>query len=158
MPAFFSSLLGAMASCAQSFDLEADRIQMAELRGQWRFHTGDDPHWADPTLDDSSWQLLQSDKSWSEQGYKDYGGMAWYRFQVVVPAKHGPLALLLPRLRTSYQVFANGRFIGQYGELPPHPVAYGGPSRVMALPAGIARDGRPIEIAIRVWHWPVWAM
>ena len=45
---------------AQTFNLENDRVQMAELHGMWRFHTGDDPDgklgWADPGFDDSSWQ------------------------------------------------------------------------------------------------------
>src|SRR4029453_332719 len=28
------------------------------LDGSWRFHTGDDPHWADANIDDSGWETI----------------------------------------------------------------------------------------------------
>ena len=28
------------------------------LDGSWRFHTGDDPHWADASTDDSGWETV----------------------------------------------------------------------------------------------------
>lgn len=75
---------------AQVFDLERNRVQMAELHGFWRFHTGDDPDgklgWAKPGFDDSSWKLLRSDRPLAAQGYPDLSGMAWYRFRVMLPA------------------------------------------------------------------------
>jgi serine phosphatase RsbU (regulator of sigma subunit) len=148
----------AIAVSAQVFDTEKDRVPMTVLDGLWRFHTGDDARWADPGLDDSSWTLLRSDASWSSQGFKDYGGMAWYRFQVVLPQHHGPLALVMRRFMTSYQVFAGGRLIGQYGGLPPHARADSGDrAKVFAIPADVIVAGKPLQIAIRVWHWPRWA-
>ncbi|MGO9775242.1 MAG: hypothetical protein ACLQGT_16415 [Terracidiphilus sp.] len=33
---------------AQSFDLATGRLPVASLDGLWRFHTGDNPAWADP--------------------------------------------------------------------------------------------------------------
>jgi len=153
--AFFT--LG-IAAKAQVFDLEKDRVQMAVLDGLWRFHTGDDARWADPGFDDSGWSLLRSDASWSTQGYKDYGGMAWYRFQVTLPDQHRQLGLLMRRLMTSYQVYAGGRLIGQYGGLPPHARADSGDrAQVFEIPADMIVAGKPLEIAIRVWHWPRWA-
>jgi hypothetical protein len=144
---------------AQVFDMEKDRVPMTVLDGLVRFHTGDDADgklgWATPGFDDSSWALIGSGKSWSEQGYKDYGGLAWYRFRVVLPHKHRQLALYIPSLFTSYQVFAGGRLIGQMGGLPPHEsVHYLGPC-VFRLPAETTDS---VVIAIRVWHWPHWAM
>ena len=69
-------LLCASQARSQTFNLENDRAQMAELRGLWRFQTGDDPRWANPTFDDSSWRLLRSDEDWSQQAYANYGGFA----------------------------------------------------------------------------------
>ncbi len=148
-----------ISSSAQVFEVEKDRVPMAVLDGLWRFHTGDDPRWADPGFDDSGWTLLRSDDSWSTQGYKDYGGMAWYRFEVVVPEGHRPQALLMGRLMTSYQVFAGGRLIGQYGGLPPLPRADSGDrAQIFVIPSDVIVPGKPLQIAIRVWHWPRWAM
>src|SRR5690242_14955777 len=30
----------------------------AHLDGPWKFHTGDDPRWADPDFDDSGWESM----------------------------------------------------------------------------------------------------
>jgi hypothetical protein len=145
------ALLCASQGRGQTFNLENDRVQMAELRGLWRFQTGDDMRWADPGFDDSSWKQLRSDTDWSQQGYADYGGFAWYRFKVIVPDGAAPLGLYLPSLSTSYQVFADGRLINQFGGLPPHQRVYTKAPRLIALPP--ARQGQPMVIAIRVWQW-----
>jgi hypothetical protein len=148
---------------AQVFDLEQDRVPMSYLKGFWRFHTGDDPDgklgWANPTFDDSQWKLLRSDQPWSDQGYKGYGGFAWYRFQVTLPANHPPLALCIPMFSTSYEVFAGGRLIGKLGGMPPHETVHGGTRNcdIIPIPADVEPPGAPLAIAIRVWHWPHWA-
>ena len=98
---------------AQKFDLTSGRMPLVSLDGLWRFHTGDNPAWADPTFDDSKWQLLRSDRDWASQGYPDYGGLAWYRFQVVVPAGMDHVSLLLPLIATCYEVFADGKTFGR---------------------------------------------
>ena len=71
---------------AQSFDLTAQTGPFADLsKANWRFHTGDDPRWDDPTFDDSQWRLLAGNKSWDDQGYRQYSGYAWYRIHIKVP-------------------------------------------------------------------------
>jgi phosphoserine phosphatase RsbU/P len=139
---------------AQSFDLTNGRVPLASLDGLWRFHTGDDPSWADPNFDDSQWPLLRSDEDWFEQGYKGYSGIAWYRFQVSTPADLASISIMLPRVQTCYQVYANGQLIGAYGKMPPNSTSYsGGLYQVYKLPAN-GDSGKPIEIALRVWHSP----
>jgi len=152
-----------------AFDLEQSRVPMAELRGLLRFHTGDDPDgklgWAKPGFDDSSWKLLRPDQSTADQGYKGYSGIAWYRLQVVLPAHHAPLALYVPVIGESYQLFANGRLIGQFGSPPQQERAYQATpagalytdataGQVIPLPADIADGSGSVTIAIRFWTWP----
>ncbi len=154
-------LLLAPALCApahaQSFDLSAGREPVASLDGLWRFHTGDNPQWANPNFDDSQWPLLRSDESWAVQGYKSYSGSAWYRFRVSVPAGLSDLSIWLPDIMTNYEVFANGVRIGGIGKMPPNPIPYSNyASQIYAFPAA-GGSVRQIEIAIRVWHWPGWA-
>ena len=140
---------------AQSFDLTNGRVPIASLDGLWRFHTGDNPAWANPSFDDSQWPLLRSDKDWAQQGYMSYSGMAWYRFRVAVPAGLDDLSLFLPRIRTCYEVYADGKLIGTYGKMPPNTSPYdgGGHFQMFPLPAGQHKQGQ-IEVALRVWHWP----
>ena len=53
-----------------------------ELDGPWRFQVGDDPRWADPKFDDSSWQKVTVSQSISEQGFDPYSGYGWYRLRL----------------------------------------------------------------------------
>jgi hypothetical protein len=139
---------------AQVFDLDKDRMGIVELDGLWRFHTGDDPRWSDPNFDDSSWPLLHSNQPWAAQGYKGYSGMAWYRFKLVVPQDHKPLTLFVPKIATSYELFANGKPIATVGGMPPHPKdVYSVPHAHSISPSAIG-TGKTIAIAIRVWHAP----
>jgi sigma-B regulation protein RsbU (phosphoserine phosphatase) len=143
---------------AQEFDLSNSHLPILSLDGQWRFHTGDDPAWADPKFDDSKWELLRSDQNWAEQGHSGYSGIAWYRFQVDVPSGMDELSLYLPYILTSYQVFAAGQLIGTYGKMPPHPVPYWGGGWFRSYPFSVGKGAdHKMIIAIRVWHWPGWA-
>lgn len=119
--ALLLSLLSASAcASAQIVDLATDRVPVAELTGPWHFHTGDDPAWSSPAFDDSGWPLLRADRGWSGQGYGGYSGTAWYRIQIAVPAQHGPLALYIPNVDVSCQVFAVSSSASS--ERPPSPL------------------------------------
>jgi hypothetical protein len=145
----------ALPAYAQVFNMEQDRVPITPLDGLMRFHTGDSPLWSEPGFDDSTWPLISPQKSWSEQGYKDYGGLAWYRFKVLLPPGRRRLALYLPSVLTSYQVFADGRLIGSFGGFPPEAAIYDLKPHLLPLPPAQASE---MDIAIRVWHWPDWAM
>jgi Stage II sporulation protein E (SpoIIE) len=141
-----------------TFNFDRDREPIISLNGVWRFHPGDDPAgklgWAKPDFDDSSWPLLRSNTGWGEQGYEGYSGFAWYRFKVLLPNEQRRWAISLPRLLTSYQIFADNRLIGQFGGMPPHAEYVVGFDQIFALPAGLPSSGHAVTFAIRVWHWP----
>src|SRR6201998_1604722 len=149
---------GLACARAQVVDFERERAPMVEIHDLWRFQTGDDPRWSDPKFDDSSWSLLRSNQPWDGQGYPGYRGFAWYRFQVVLPADHPPLALFIPAIYGNYQVFAGGRLIEQLGRLPPEDsLTFSftvGSERLIPLPGDLTRAGGPLSIAIRIWINP----
>jgi hypothetical protein len=158
---------------AQSFDLSQDREPVVLLDGHWRFHPGDSPAvhvsptsqhllpeflWAQAGFDDSSWQLLKSDVSWSDQGYPDMSGYGWYRFTVRVPAGSGPTSLMLAPIVTSYQVFADGRLVGRSGQMPPTVIPNTRISHdIYPLTDSGTVTNRVVHVSIRVWHSPIWA-
>ena len=117
---------------------------------------GDDPEgklgWTNPSFDDSNWPLLRSDTGWNEQGYKNYNGFAWYRFKVISPARNEDLGICIPRLRTSYEIFADGRLIGQFGGMPPNARIMIDFDQIFRIPADRPSPDREVSIAIRVWH------
>ncbi len=144
----------------QVFDMDKDREPIVSLDGSWRFHPGDDPHWADPGFDDSRWPLIRGDKAWNDQGYEDLTGLAWYRTKVLIPKGQKSLSISLGEILTSYQVFANGKLLGGIGRMPPHerPENVDGTYHVYALPLSASSAEQTISIAIRVWHWPHWTI
>src|SRR5580698_3754421 len=157
----------ALALHAQSFDLDRDRQPLVSLDGNWRFHPGDSPPepassnsflWAQQTFDDSAWPLLKSDRSWSDQGYPNLSGYAWYRFTLRMPAASQPTSLLLAPILTSFQVFADGKLVGQSGQMPPTIVPNARLSpQVFPLTQSTSTTSQTIQVAIRVWHSPMGA-
>lgn len=147
--------VNAASSHAAAFSLITDREPVISLDGQWRFHPGDDSRWASPDFDDSAWPLLRSDRPWSEQGYKNLDGFAWYRFSVQPPSQAMALAIVLPSILTDYELFENGKKIGGFGHMPPHGTLQFNQTAFYHLAP--AQKGAPLQMAIRVWHHPTFA-
>lgn len=120
----------------------------------WRFHVGDDPSWADPNFDDSSWDKVDLSQTLNEQGIETYAGYGWYRLRLrpaPVP-ESGVLSLslmLIPYSVGQIQVLANGTEIGHTLGMrdPPHMYQ----ATPISVPLGrVGADGT-VLIAIRSW-------
>ena len=147
----------------------------AELTGPWKFHTGDNPNWAQPDFDDSAWSTIDLTPpqgsydpyignsgfvaGWTARGYPGYSGFAWYRLRVNLrDPVQGGLALKMPHnVDDAYQVYVNGLFIGEFGRFSGKDVtSYIAQPRAFALPAGIGSGA--LTIAVRMWmdaHTPL---
>jgi hypothetical protein len=129
-----------------------------DLSGPWRFHIGDDLHWGEPGFNDTpgenGWETILADRPWGAQGHYAYTGFAWYRLNLRItpaPDVKTDFQLLLPRLEDACEVYWNGRLVGRYGKLPPHPS-----SPVLNAPAAFTLpDIRSGTLAIRVWNGPL---
>ena len=143
-----------------SIDVDEERLLVAPVSKNWRFHAGDDPNWANPGFDDSSWRILQPTENWDSQGFSAINNMAWFRFRIGVPDKTQSLLLLMPSMGMSYQVFSNGVLAGQAGHLPPEkPQVYSSAQRVFTLPLRNAQliptsHSKELLIAVRIWKDP----
>ncbi len=150
-------------------DPPALRAQAMLLDGAWRFHTGDDPHWADATLDDSGWEAIDLTAKpgshdgdvglpdyvggWMAQGHAGYKGYAWYRRVVEVPAGKASWEVLGPTLvEDGYEIYWNGRLLGGSGRLDPNPRVVGTHPLRFALPAGAG--GTRGMLAVRAFMLP----
>ena len=140
----------------------------AELTGPWKFHSGDNLAWAQPDFDDSAWSTMDLTPprgsydpylgssgfvpGWTARGYASYSGFAWYRLRVNLRDPiEGGLALKMPNnVDDAYQVYANGRFIGEFGRFAGKRVSnYISQPRAFTLPAGIGSG--PLTLAVRMW-------
>ncbi len=162
----------AAASAQPGYVEDAIGKAVLVLTGPWKFHPGDDMAWAQPGFDDSSWSLQDLAPpagsydpitgssgfvpGWTTHGYPKLTGYAWYRLHVRLKnpgagAAPPALALTMPiNFDDAYQVYVNGRMIGQYGRFKPNSVVfYNAQPRMFPLPDGI--DNGVINIAIRLW-------
>ena len=119
-----ASALAARAATPAPFTIEGLGKATVALDGDWQFHLGDDPSWVSPALDDSGWEHLGADKPWGQQTHFGYTGYAWYRRHLnFVPgaAVDSDLALLLPRIDNTYEVYLewnSDRASGQVSAAP----------------------------------------
>jgi hypothetical protein len=159
----------AIAADAPSATVATLGHAVVPLNQPWRFHLGDDPHWADADFDDSDWESVDLTPTpgahdndvglsgyvsgWNARGHRGYSGYAWYRMRIALAAPPdfsfamtGP-----PYVDSAYQAFFNGRLLGSLGAFNgATPTVYGFQPRLFPLPAGV-REG---VIAIRVWAGP----
>jgi hypothetical protein len=138
-----------------------------QLNGPWKFRTGDNLAWAQPDFDDSGWgtmdltppkgsydPLLGSSgylPGWTARGYKGYSGYAWYRLKTNVQDGQARLAIKMPDdVDDAYQVFVNGKLIGEFGRFTARGVTvFITQPRTFLLPENFR--GGPATIAIRMW-------
>lgn len=121
------------------------------ITGLWQLHTGDDLAWAQPGFDDHAWERKPADQSWDDIGHPGLWGYAWYRREIALdPNSKQPLALLLPPLDSTAEVYWNGVKVGSEGVMPPHPDWFRTPQPVaVSLPA--MNDASKGVLAIRMW-------
>jgi len=139
------------------------------LTGPWKFHVGDDTHWAEPNFDDSSWENVDLTPppgahdddvglsgfvpGWGARGHAGYAGYAWYRLHIS-PNAPREMSLSLagpPSVDNAYQIFLNGKRLGGSGDFTgATPIAYSAQPRLFSLPTSLG-DNRDAVLAFRVW-------
>jgi hypothetical protein len=145
------------------------RAAVTVLDGSWRFHIGDDPHWADAQIDDHDWETVDLTAppgshdgdvglpdyvgGWMAHGHPGYHGYAWYRRAVTVPAGPASWDILGPTLvEDGYELFWNGQLLGGSGTLGPDPRVVGTRPLRFALPTDAA--GTHGMLAVRAYMLP----
>jgi hypothetical protein len=160
--------IGALARGGRA-DPPSLRAAATLLAGGWRFHTGDDPRWADVRVDDGDWETIDLTprpgshdgdvglpdyvSGWMAHGHSGYSGYAWYRRAVDVPAGQASWDILGPTLvEDGYELYWNGHLLGGSGRLGPGPRVVGTRPLQFALPAGAA--GTRGVLALRAFMLP----
>ncbi len=145
----FLAALFVTAATAQTFD--ASRIgEPVKLKGNWRFHAGDNPAWAQPDFDDSGWRSLDTDTDWDRQGLPKVRGYVWLRAKVKLPSDSGKLELLVTDFGP-LEVYVDGRRAGSFGRFPPNASIVQPNPQIFPLRA----HGSEVSLAVRYWLSPV---
>ena len=139
-----------------AFTLAAQGVSVEKAR----FHVGDNAAWQQPGFDDSSWQILDLDRDWNQQGIQNANAFAWYRIHVVIPSelKKGftkDVLLDLGPIDDWDETWLNGVRVGKTGSYPGDPEKVEGnwetPRRYVVDPSLVKWDQENI-IAVRVYN------
>lgn len=78
----------------------------------WKFSAGDDPEWAKPAFDDSSWDTVSSTLDVQRLRQLDFKGIGWLRlhFKTDSSLNHTPLGLVLQQQGAS-EIYIDGRLV-----------------------------------------------
>ncbi|HEY3236426.1 MAG TPA: acetylxylan esterase, partial [Polyangiaceae bacterium] len=133
---------------------------MVEIPKRWRVAPLDNPSFADPKTDDSSWTESDGSPKDGSQESKSPSGVIWYRTKVVVPSpllreaerRHrSDLVLALGRLHAADETFVNGTLVGHTGSLPPKVGLDGRSRRAYRVPIALLHPDAENLVAIRVY-------
>ena len=84
---------------------------------QWRFHTGDNPAWADPSFDDSDWRTLTTRTVDDSLRAIDWGGIGWWRIRVIADSASTdwfPMLFMSQQAGAS-EAYLNGKLVHRVG-------------------------------------------
>ncbi len=131
----------------------AQRTKVLELSQKWRFTIGDREEYVDPNYDDSSWEKIRVGTPWENEGFANYNGYAWYRYEFDGSDLQGYQNLLinLGYIDDVHEAYLNGTIIGFKGSFPPNFYTAYDALNEYALPeSAINRNGKNI-IGIKVY-------
>jgi hypothetical protein len=129
-----------------------------QLDGPWRVNIGDDPGWADPDFNDSSWPQVDISQPLFDQGIETFSGFAWYRIRLQPQQlaqlgllKDNPLLALLVTGNSVGQlaVYVDGMEAAHTRGMSDHPSEYQSPAFMVPLAGADAT--KPIVLSIRAW-------
>ncbi|HUI29635.1 MAG TPA: beta galactosidase jelly roll domain-containing protein [Candidatus Acidoferrales bacterium] len=127
--------------------------RLYNLRGEWKFQLGDNPHWAEPNLNDDRWDEIYVPSTWEDEGYPGYDGFAWYRKHFDASSRWMSKDLILDvgMIDDADEVYVNGELVGSMGSFPPNFVTAYNVRRSYPIPQGLLKPDGDNVIAVRVY-------
>jgi phosphoserine phosphatase RsbU/P len=112
----------------------------------WRVQLCDDPAWASPSFDDSSWTLSDLGRESTPRWFLA-GRSRWYRKRIHLPDQLGAMQILVTTYDGSYEVYVDGRRVSP--AIQPSLRWQSVVTRIYPAGAETGQGGRDVEVAIR---------
>jgi LPXTG-motif cell wall-anchored protein len=141
----------AAAAAAPAAAAPAEQTVSIDLAGSWQFTLGDDPAYADPAFDDSTWTPITVPGDGTP--FASYDGFGWYRLDFDLPAgaSGANLVASLGFLDDVDEAFLNGVKIGGSGVMPPNAKSQWFEKRLYPIPAAAPNFGGENTLAVRLY-------
>lgn len=123
--------------------------QPLPLAGNWLIHPGDNPTYADPAFDDSSWTALNPNSILGDLLPGRHASVIWLRLHLRVdPALHS-LALAERDFAPAFETYVNGARVIQVGRVAPF-AAYTNDARLIVPISDAQLTSGTLVFAIRI--------
>ncbi len=101
---------------ASNFSVEDQTIYITDT---WKFRPGDNISWADPALEDSSWQEVSTKLDPSELPFIEWEGIGWFRLHIKPDSSlvNYPLALIPDQHNGASEIYLNGKLLYRMGQV-----------------------------------------
>lgn len=129
------------------------KTKVLDLNSKWKFTIGDREEYKNPKYDDSSWESIRVGTPWENEGFANYNGYAWYRYDFDGYDLKGftNLMISLGYIDDVHEAYFNGTLIGFKGSFPPDfYTAYDAYNEYSIPPSAINYEGKNV-IAIKVY-------
>ncbi len=140
---------------AQQLKLSADSLPIA-LDRYWRFKSGDDPNYARPEFNDSTWQRFSSVNRMSAAEREVYQGKGWFRahFEADTSLVGKVLAFTI-QFDGAFDLYLDGKLIYRFGTIEAGKATRYENPKLTPLAFQLDRAGKHV-LAIRVEEYPVY--
>jgi signal transduction histidine kinase/CheY-like chemotaxis protein/HPt (histidine-containing phosphotransfer) domain-containing protein len=154
--------VAAALAAAPVLALHANRLDRPiSLATTWKTRVGDDPSWARPDYDDSSWEAVDVPSGWGRRDGPE-APFAWYRLTIHVAPVRGRitgdptlrLGVTLGKVDSAYELFAGGQKIGGVGSLPPAASPNYDRHATFLVPVSALDPTGRLVLAVRAWNAP----
>jgi serine phosphatase RsbU (regulator of sigma subunit) len=114
-----------VAPAADVLVLTTDRLeQIVVLSREWKYHPGDNPAWAGPDFDDSTWAQTRPDLSRVDEVPGGWTGIGWFRRRVMLdPEVERRAVAVWTRQAGALELYVDGRLSVAFGTVSIDPEA-----------------------------------
>jgi signal transduction histidine kinase len=136
---FFIVKTLAQTASGQVFHLNKS-LEPDTLLSGWKFHPGDDPHWANPGFDDSQWQPADPGTDITKFDQLKNAGVGWLRLHIRADSALTKERILARVSQYSAsEIYLDGKLIQKYGYIDHNP----------AKTIAITPDGKLFELKLK---------
>ena len=100
---------------------EEELERPSTLVKDWKYHSGDDPAWADPTFDDSDWPLVLPSLENVDQIPGGWTGIGWFRRKIRATPEFGNSAGIFMGQAGASEIYLDGELVATFGTVSTDP-------------------------------------
>lgn len=103
-----------------SVNIHLNSLNVNWFNQNWKYHPGDNPEWANPDFDDTTWEIANTWMPHSDLPDNGWQGIGWFRLHLSIPDEelwNMPLALHVTYQAGASEIYLDGELIYSFGKV-----------------------------------------